>query len=126
MAEWFDGGCHCERVKFRVLGPIEEMVVCNCSICTMKGFLHCIVPPERFELLRGSEALADYRFNTGVAKHTFCRHCGIHPFYTPRSHPDKIDVNLRCVPGVDVSTLPERPFDGQNWEQTIDALRARL
>jgi hypothetical protein len=124
MAEWFDGGCHCERVKFRVLGPIDEVVVCNCSICTMKGFLHFIVPPERFELVRGGDELTAYRFNTGTAKHTFCRHCGMHPFYTPRSHPDKIDVNLRCVPGVDTASLPQRPFDGKNWEQHMEALRA--
>jgi len=91
----------------------------------MKGFLHFIVPPERFELVQGGDELTTYRFNTGTAKHTFCRHCGMHPFYTPRSHPDKVDVNLHCVPGVDVSSLPHRPFDGKNWEQTIDALRAR-
>jgi hypothetical protein len=62
---------------------------------------------------------ATYTFNTGVAKHTFCRHCGVHPFYVPRSDPDKIDVNVRCLDGIDVSTLEVQPFDGRHWEEAM-------
>ena len=58
-----------------------------------------------FELLSGADALTTYRFNTGTAQHTFCATCGIHPFYIPRSDPDKIDVNVRCLDGVDVSAI---------------------
>ena len=58
-----------------------------------------------------------------MAKHTFCRHCGTHPFYVPRSHPDHVDVNARCLAGVDIAALPLRDFDGRNWERAIDALR---
>jgi len=124
MPDWLDGSCHCQRVAFRVQGPVEAVVVCNCSICTLKGFLHFIVPPERFELVRGKDELTTYTFNTGVAKHTFCRHCGTHPFYVPRSHPDHIDVNVRCLTSIDASQLPVRDFDGRHWEREIDALRA--
>jgi hypothetical protein len=88
-------------------------------MCTKKGFLHLIVPPERFELLKGAEMLSEYRFNTGVAVHRFCRICGIHPFYTPRSDPDKIDVNARCLDGDVWRELPVRGFDGKNWEQAM-------
>lgn len=123
MVESYEGSCHCGRVRFRVRGELANTVVCNCSICTMKGALHLIVPQAAFECLSGKDELTTYRFNTGVAQHTFCRHCGVHPFYVPRSHPDKIDVNVRCLAGVDVSTLSPRPFDGQNWEQAM-AVRA--
>lgn len=112
-----EGGCHCGRVRFRVTGPLAEMSDCNCSMCTKKGFLHWIVAPERFELLAGEDDLTTYRFNTGVARHTFCRHCGIHAFYVPRSDPDKIDVNVRCLDDVDLATLRVRSFDGRHWEQ---------
>ena len=88
-------------------------------MCTKKGILHLIVPPEAFELLSGREELTTYRFNSGVARHTFCRHCGIHPFYVPRSDPNKIDVNVRCLEGVDLSKLKPEPFDGQNWEESM-------
>jgi hypothetical protein len=116
------GACHCERVQFRVTAELLRATVCNCSICSKKGFIHLIVEQAQFELLAGSEELTVYRFNTGVAEHKFCRHCGIHAFYTPRSDPDKVDVNVRCLSGVDLSELELRPFDGKNWEH---ALRAR-
>jgi hypothetical protein len=115
----YEGGCHCGCVRFRVTGDLSRVTDCNCSVCTKKGFLHLIVPLDRFELLQGSEALTVYRFNTGVAKHQFCRRCGIHPFYVPRSDPDKIDVNVRCLDGVDPADLRPIPFDGRNWEQSM-------
>ncbi|HEY3498571.1 MAG TPA: GFA family protein [Polyangiaceae bacterium] len=115
------GGCHCGRVRFRVTAELSEVLLCNCSLCTMKGFWHLIVPPSAFELLSGADALAVYRFNTGVAEHRFCSRCGVHPFYTPRSDPDKVDVNARCLDDVDLQAIGRtlRPFDGRNWEQAM-------
>ena len=84
--------------------PILRVTDCNCSICTKKGILHLIVPPERFELISGKDDLTTYQFNTRTAKHTFCKHCGIHPFYVPRSDPDKIDVNARCLDDIDLAS----------------------
>jgi ribosomal protein S18 acetylase RimI-like enzyme len=115
----YQGRCHCGRVRFRVTAELTRVVLCNCSICTKKGFLHLIVPPDQFELLAGADDLTEYRFNTGLARHSFCRHCGVHPFYVPRSDPDKIDVNVRCLDGVDAERLPTDAFDGANWEQAI-------
>lgn len=121
--ESYDGSCHCGRVTFGVRAELGEVVVCNCSICEKKGFLHLIVEQAAFELRSGGDELTTYRFNTGVAKHTFCRHCGVHPFYVPRSHPDKVDVNVRCLAGVDANALKTRLFDGKNWEQHFASLR---
>jgi hypothetical protein len=115
----YEGGCHCERVRFRVTAELTAVTKCNCSICTKKGFLHLIVPPERFELLAGKGELSTYEFNTRTAKHTFCRHCGIHPFYVPRSDPDKVDVNVHCLEGVDLNRLDVDHFDGRNWEEAM-------
>jgi hypothetical protein len=121
--ETFEGGCHCKRVRFRVTGDLSRVTNCNCSVCTKKGFLHLIVPPEQFELLSGEDALSTYQFNTSTAKHIFCRHCGIHSFYVPRSDPDKIDVNVRCLDDVDLTAIDIQPFDGRNWE---DAMEGRV
>lgn len=118
-----EGGCQCGAVRFRVRVRAYEAVECNCSICTKKGFLHLIVQPEDFELLAGEQALETYTFNTGIAKHRFCRRCGVHPFYTPRSHPDRVDVNVRCLDDQLTHRFRIVPFDGQNWEQSIDQLR---
>jgi hypothetical protein len=110
-------------VRFRVTVRQHRALDCNCSICRMKGFLHVIVPREDFELLRGADALSEYRFGTGLARHTFCRTCGIHPFYTPRSHPDGVDVNARCLDGDALERFEVQPFDGRNWEENVDAIR---
>src|SRR6478735_2594514 len=115
----YTGGCHCGRVRFAVSAELARASVSNCSICSKKGFIHLIVEPARFELLQGTDALVSYRFNTGVAEHKFCGHCGIHPFYTPRSDPDKVDVNVRCLDGVDLSLVELLPFDGKHWEDAI-------
>ena len=101
------------------------MLECNCSICRKKGFLHWIVPEAAFSLVSGEDALEDYRFNTRVARHLFCRRCGVHAYYVPRSDPDKIDVNVRCLDGVDVAALSVQPFDGQNWERAQAERAAR-
>eukprot|EP00002_Diphylleia_rotans_P035804 TRINITY_DN7846_c0_g1_i4.p1 TRINITY_DN7846_c0_g1~~TRINITY_DN7846_c0_g1_i4.p1 ORF type:complete len:414 (-),score=86.75 TRINITY_DN7846_c0_g1_i4:128-1369(-) len=92
------GSCHCGAIQIEVLAPEElDVVECNCSVCTMKGFLHLIVPRSRFRLVSGEEKITTYTFNTKVAQHKFCSVCGISPFYIPRSNPDGFDVNVRCL-----------------------------
>lgn len=120
------GGCHCGRVRFEVDGTPHEVVECNCSICSRKGYLHWIVPRASFRLVSGADALSTYRFGTGVAQHHFCRHCGVASFYVPRSHPDGIDVNARCLDGLDAGVLPRRQFDGRDWERSVAALRRQV
>jgi len=111
------GGCHCRRVVFEVDAPADITVQdCNCSLCRMSGFLHLIVPRQHFRLLSGQDSLAEYTFNTGVAKHLFCKVCGIKSFYIPRSNPDGIDVNVRCLDAGTVRNMTVEAFDGENWE----------
>jgi hypothetical protein len=109
------GGCHCGRVKFEVEAPARiEATECNCSICGKSGYLHLVVPKSRFTLIRGSEFLSSYTFNTGVAKHLFCNICGIKSFYVPRSNPDGYSVNVRCLDPHTISQIIVTPFDTGN------------
>ncbi len=117
------GGCHCGGVAFEVDAPARIAASeCNCSICRMTGFLHLIVPASRFRLLRGEELLETYTFNTGTARHLFCRRCGIKSFYVPRSNPDGYSVNVRCLDHSTVTGVDVTSFDGQNWEQSAGSL----
>lgn len=117
------GGCHCGRVQFEVDADADIIATrCNCSICTMTGFLHLIVAADKFRLKAGEDALCTYTFNTGVAKHRFCTHCGVKSFYVPRSHPDGISVNVNCLDRATILSLVVEDFDGANWEQNIDKL----
>ena len=119
----YEGGCHCGAVRFRVVVNQHQVYECNCSICRKKGFLHLIVPADKFILLRGAENLSTYTFNTHIAKHFFCRTCGINSFYRPRSHPEGVSVNLRCLDGDVLADFDVIPFDGANWEANIDQIR---
>jgi hypothetical protein len=111
------GGCHCGAVRFEVEAPAElEAELCNCSICSMTSYLHLIVPASRFRLLAGEPELVAYTFNTGVAKHLFCRVCGVKSFYVPRSNPDGFSVNVRCLDPATIASVRVRTFDGRNWE----------
>ena len=124
MTEVLEGGCHCGAVRFRV--RVEEPLIaldCNCSICRKKGFLHLIVEADRFELLTDEAALREYRFGTATARHLFCRTCGVQSFYVPRSHPDGLDVNVRCLDGDAPARFAIEPFDGANWEDNVASIR---
>jgi hypothetical protein len=110
-------------VAFEVDAPAQlEAVECNCSICRPCAYLHLIVPRERFRLLRGEDALTTYTFGTHTARHLFCRLCGVKSFYVPRSHPDGVSVNVRCLAPGTVASLRVQPFDGAHWEERRDAL----
>jgi hypothetical protein len=120
------GACHCGAVRFEVDAPARiEALDCNCSICRMTGFLHLIVPTAQFRLLSDPAALVEYTFNTGVARHRFCRVCGIKAFYIPRSNPDGIDVNVRCLDASTIERVEVRLFDDTRREQS-DAAIAHL
>ena len=121
------GGCHCGAVAFEVDAPPElDVVECNCSICTPNAYRHLIVPRESFRLLRGEEALSTYTFGTHTARHHFCRNCGVKSFYVPRSHPDGVSVNVRCLAPGTVASIRVKTFDGANWEEAHDALDRRV
>ena len=119
------GGCHCWRVRFEVLAPANIQVAdCNCSVCSKFGYLHLIVPAERFKLISGRDSLTTYTFNTGIAQHHFCSVCGVKSFYVPRSHPDGFSVNARCLDAGTVESMSVAPFTGREWEAARDTLRA--
>jgi len=120
---WRAGGCHCGAVRFEAALPaVVEAQSCNCSICEKTGFVHIIVPESRFRLTTSDDALTTYTFNTGVAKHLFCKVCGIKSFYRPRSNPDGWSVNARCLDAAEGLTIDIEPFDGRNWEANAAAL----
>ena len=116
------GGCHCGAVRFQATlsDPPVPALDCNCSVCSMTGFLHIMVPHGDFALEQGADKLASYRFGTGAAEHLFCSICGVKSFYQPRSHPDSWSVNANCID--EPIELAIEKFDGRNWEMAKAAL----
>ena len=118
------GGCHCGAVAFEVDAPARLTVSeCNCSICRLSGYLHLIVPRTRFRLLRGADSLSSYAFNTGTARHLFCRHCGVKSYYVPRSNPDGFSINARCLEPATIAQLVIEPFDDNERAAAEERIR---
>ena len=112
----FQGSCHCGAIAFEVDGNLEHVVDCNCSYRARAGSLHWNVEPEQFRLLRGAAAYRTYQFGTETSRNNFC---ATSPFRTPRSDPHLIDINARCLQGVDPAKLQVQKFDGVHWEDAI-------
>ncbi|XP_048413279.1 centromere protein V isoform X1 [Stegostoma tigrinum] len=114
------GGCHCGAVRFEVRASADLHVLqCNCSICTKKQIKAFIVPASQFRLLKGADNLTVYTFNTKVAKHTFCKTCGVQSFYTPRSNPDGYGVMAHCLDEGTVNSITMEQFNGKDWENSM-------
>ncbi len=112
------GGCHCGAIQFEALVDITQpLLQCNCSICSMTGFIHLFVPHQDFQLQQGLDQLTSYQFNTAQANHLFCSVCGVKSFYQPRSHPKSWSINAHCLKNFDFNMAVIKTFDGQNWEQ---------
>jgi len=122
----YQGGCHCGDVRFKLKleKSIEDqdITACNCSMCEKLAYLHLIIPKSEFELTSSKDNLSLYQFNKNIAKHYFCKKCGIKSFYQPRSHPDCWSVNVRCLDDFSQFKIKVKNFDGKNWEQNIQTI----
>jgi hypothetical protein len=110
------GGCHCGSVSFEVEGDLTGAVACNCSICSRKGALLWAVPHDRLRLFTPDEAAGRYTFGRHAIAHRFCRICGIHPYAEDIGADGERSayVNIRCLEGLDLATVPVIEFDGRS------------
>jgi hypothetical protein len=112
----YSGGCHCGQVRYDVTVDLDQVLACNCSICTKRGLLLAFVKPECFALRSGAENLTDYQFSKKVIHHVFCPECGVESFArgTAPDGSEMIAINARCLDNVDMGKLTPQPFDGRS------------
>ena len=109
--------CHCGQVEVEInlIGSLEKVIKCNCSICKRKGAIMSMVKNENFKITKGKGNLKLYQFHTKVAKHYFCSNCGIYTHHNPRSNPTMTGFNVGCIDSVDTFQLKEVTVnDGKN------------
>ena len=113
----YKGSCHCGQISFEVEGSLEQAMECNCSHCSRKGYLLWFVPRPQFNLLTSEEGLVTYTFNRHVIKHHFCPNCGCAPFASgvDRSGAATAGINVRCLEGVELSSLKKVAVDGRSF-----------
>lgn len=112
----YKGSCHCGKVAFEVQGEIDTALACNCSMCSRRGSLLWFVPREKLNVLTADEDIGTYLFNKHVIKHRFCAICGIHTFAegVDAKGNRSAAINIRCLEGVDLSSIPVKHFDGRS------------
>lgn len=113
----YRGSCHCGRIAYEVednSGP-AQVVECNCSHCSRKGYLLWFLPRTSLRLSTPESAMAAYHFNKHVIEHKFCPQCGCAPFGFGRdaSGQETVAVNVRCLEGIDLAGLQRIPYDGR-------------
>lgn len=113
----YQGSCHCGNVEFEVEGNIDEVMECNCSHCSRKGFLLWFSPREQLQLKTPEADLSTYTFNKHEIKHQFCPKCGCQPFgfgQMPDGSPIAA-INVRCLEGVEPAELKIKQVDGRSF-----------
>lgn len=108
----YEGSCHCGAVRFSIESDFPELTTCDCSICSRKNALMVRVHESKFTLLAGESSLTEYRFHTLIARHFFCKVCGIYPFHRKRVTPDNLGVNVFCLHNFDPAGIPVRKTVG--------------
>ncbi len=111
-AQQYQGSCHCGRVRFEMVSDLKSVARCNCSICRRKGTPMVMTQPDSFKLIAGEEFLSLYQFNTEIARHYFCKVCGIYTHHNPRSNPAMTRVNAGCLDDIDPFSLDVELIDG--------------
>ncbi|SHN24636.1 Uncharacterized conserved protein [Duganella sacchari] len=114
------GSCHCGAVQFEVHTALTPAARCNCSLCRRKGAL--MTPPfavAALKIVKGEDVLTLYQFNPRVARHYFCKHCGIYPFHQTRKDPLLWRVNIGCLDGVDPHAFDAGVNDGASLSTVI-------
>ncbi|MDR6874431.1 hypothetical protein J2Y55_005465 [Bosea sp. BE125] len=112
----YEGSCHCGRVAYEVEVDLDKTITCNCSYCQRRGSVLAFSPAQSFTLLKGEDALTEYRFNTQKIQHLFCESCGIESFARaglPDGTP-MVAINARCLSGVEPAELQSAPYDGRS------------
>lgn len=113
----YSGSCHCGDVAFEFEGEFNEVVECNCSHCSRKGYLLTFVPHEQFSLKSGGASLGTYTFNRHVIDHHFCKRCGVAPFGIGKnpSGGKTAAINVRCLQEFDLASVKRNPVDGKSF-----------
>ena len=113
----YSGSCHCGKIAYEVDGTLAEVMECNCSHCSRKGYQLWFVPRDKVTLKTSADAIETYTFNKHVIQHRFCKHCGCAPFGEGKDPQGNavMAINVRCLQDLDRSAIKIVPVDGKSF-----------
>ena len=121
------GSCHCGKVQFEIQTQIENLRVCNCSVCHKRGALITRVEEKQFTLLSSWDELTVYQWGSLTAKDYFCKSCGILPFRksSALTNKEKLagkraflgwSINARCLKDFEPDSVEILCINGRGLE----------
>ena len=111
----YEGGCHCQAVRFEISMKLAGAITCNCSLCSKTGTMLAFAPAAQFKLLAGEDALTDYTWGKHKLHHLFCKRCGVRSF-ARGNMPDgtaMVAINVRCLDDIDLEAVPTKQYNGK-------------
>ncbi len=117
MTQAYQGSCHCGAIKFSYVGEtIEKALRCTCSICLRKAAMMSreAIPKDELKLEVEGDNLGLYQFDSKIAKHYFCKTCGIYTHNETMRTPGHMRVNQGRIDGVGTDDFEVTVFDGRD------------
>jgi hypothetical protein len=92
--EILEGGCLCQGVRYRLLGPRRDVINCHCQNCRrVHGHFAAYTAVNKSDLeLISEQSLRWYHDESPDTYRGFCNQCGASLFWDARDANDRISV----------------------------------
>jgi hypothetical protein len=110
------GSCHCGRVRITLPRAPDEILQCNCTLCTKTGFQGMYFSSDELEIEGETDPYVRADSNPPFLATQRCRHCGIVTHWTPLSDPphERMGVNTRLFEPGAFNGIPVTEVDGRS------------
>jgi len=112
-----EASCHCGAVKLQLPKAPEEVVSCNCSLCSKLAWLGAYYNPAEVKLITSRELIDTYVWGDRSIQICHCKTCGctthwesIDPELT-----DRMGINARMMTAIDLENIQIRHVDGASF-----------
>jgi hypothetical protein len=103
------GGCLCGAVRYRVDGPLDDVVACHCTQCRRTSGHHAAATGARREDVTVEGEVAWYESTPGAIRRGFCPVCGSNLFWD-RMAAERLDIWAGTLDGPTGLRLVEHIF----------------
>jgi hypothetical protein len=112
-----EASCHCGAVKLQVPTAPEEVVSCNCSLCSRSAWLGAYYNPAVVNLITPRESIDTYIWGDRTIQICRCKTCGFttHWESIDPQQTDRMGINARMMNDIDLDSIPVRYFDGASF-----------
>lgn len=108
--------CHCGRARITLPRKPDQVLHCNCTLCTKTGFQGAYFASEELTIEGEFDSYVRADSNPAMLATHRCRHCGILTHWTPLTDPphERMGVNVRLLEPGALDGIPVIEVDGRS------------